>query len=200
MKIYLVRHGETEGNFKGRYCGMCDTPLTEQGKAQCTELSPKLCEIKFYDIYVSPLKRCGETLELALGKDMKTRVEERIRERAFGIFENKTYEEICKEYPEEERLWSEDWKGYRLPEGESTLEAFERVKSFAKELEELEKNSEASEEKNLLVVTHGGIIKLFLCYALGENLDLFWRLKSDTASVTILSCSNGFWSIDRLNY
>ena len=91
-------------------------------------------------------------------------------------------------------------KGYRLPGGESTLEAYERVKSFIKELEEQEKIGEPSEERSILIVTHGGIIKLFLCHVLGENLDLFWKLKSDTSSVSILNCSQGFWSIEKVNY
>ena len=108
MRLYLARHGETEGNFNGRYCGICDTPLTEKGKAQSLELSLKLREIKFHDIYVSPLKRCRETLNLALGKGIEIREDERLRERSFGIFENKTYEEILEKYPEEERLWSAD--------------------------------------------------------------------------------------------
>ena len=199
MRLYLTRHGETEGNFNGRYCGICDTPLTERGKAQGLELSLKLRGIYFDDIYVSPLKRCRETLSLALGNEILGREEERLRERSFGIFENKTYEEILERYPEEERLWSEDWKSYRIPGGESTMEAYERIKSFIQELEEQAKMEEALEERNILIVTHGGIIKLFLCYVLGENLDLFWKLKSDTASVSILSCSQGFWSIEKVN-
>ncbi|MGM9975125.1 MAG: histidine phosphatase family protein [Clostridiaceae bacterium] len=200
MRLYLARHGETEGNFNGRYCGICDTPLTERGKAQGLELSLKLRGIDFNDIYVSPLKRCRETLSLALGNEVTVREEQRLLERSFGIFENKTYEEILEKYPEEERLWSEDWKGYRLPGGESTLEAYDRVQSFIKELEEQETMGETSEERNILIVTHGGIIKLFLCYVLGENLDLFWKLKSDTASVSLLNLSQGFWSIERVNY
>ncbi|WP_426348011.1 histidine phosphatase family protein [Alloiococcus sp. CFN-8] len=200
MRLYLTRHGETEGNFNGRYCGICDTPLTERGKAQGLELSLKLRGIHFDDIYVSPLKRCRETLSLALENEALGREEERLRERSFGIFENKTYEEILERYPEEERLWSMDWKNYRLPGGESTSEAYERIKSFVKELEEQAKMEDALEEREILIVTHGGIIKLFLCYVLGENLDLFWKLKSDTASVSILNCSQGFWSIEKVNF
>ena len=188
------------GNLGGRYCGKSDTPLTDKGKDESLKLSLKLSKSKFDVIYISPLRRCRETLAIALGEEVKGREDERLQERSFGIFEDKTYEEISVRYPEEERLWSEDWKGYKVPGGESTLEAYERIKTFIKELEEQEKNAEASEKKNILVVTHGGIIKLFLCYVLGGNLDLFWKLKSDTASVSVVSCFQGFWSVEKVNY
>ncbi len=61
-------------------------------------------------------------------------IEERIQEVDFGLFEGKDYETINKEFPDEIKMWSEDYIDYPAPQGESIKLAYERVTSFLKEI------------------------------------------------------------------
>ena len=191
MKIYLIRHGETESNLLKRYCGSFEDVLTAKGVNQAKELALRLRDVKFNKIYTSPLERAVKSCQLIIpGEDYVK--DERLKEMSFGIFENKSYTELKELYPTELGKWSLDWKGYALPQGESTEEAFLRVSSFMKELE-----SDESLD-NVLLVAHGGIIKLIYCYIL-NSLDAFWSFTVDNCSINIVSFSYGSWIIEAIN-
>ena len=64
MKIYTVRHGQTEWNKKGLYQGKTDVPLNEEGKKQAMLVKEKLKDKKIDLIISSPLKRAKETAEI----------------------------------------------------------------------------------------------------------------------------------------
>lgn len=191
MKIYLIRHGETESNLLKRYCGSFEDVLTAKGVNQAKELALRLRDVKFNKIYTSPLERAVKSCQLIIPGEDYVR-DERLKEMSFGIFENKSYAELKELYPTELEKWSLDWKGYALPQGESTEEAFLRVSSFMKELE-----SDESLD-NVLLVAHGGIIKLIYCYIL-NSLDAFWSFTVDNCSINIVSFSYGSWSIEAIN-
>ena len=64
MKIYLIRHGETDWNKLRRLQGQADIPLNEFGRQLARETDPALRDVPFDRIYTSPLKRARETAEL----------------------------------------------------------------------------------------------------------------------------------------
>lgn len=70
MKIYFVRHGETEWDLKKIFQGVKNSPLTKLGKEQARKLKIKLNSIDFTHYYSSPLGRAVETLEI-LTEDRK---------------------------------------------------------------------------------------------------------------------------------
>lgn len=190
MNLYIVRHGETKSNIEKRYCGLYEAELTEEGKAQGLELNKRLRNIVFHKIYTSCSKRAEITADIITDGAHSYR-DSRLNELNFGVFDNKTYEEIQKYYPEQCKAWQEDWKGYAIPQGESTLQAFQRVKSFMRDLEK-------QQEKNILIVTHGGIIRLMYCYVLNENLDLYWKFTSSNGGLSILNYEYGNWTIEEI--
>ncbi len=191
MKIYLIRHGETESNLLKRYCGSFEDSLTAKGVQQAEDLSLKLRDVKFNKIYTSPLDRAVKSCQIIIPDGSYVK-DERLKEMSFGIFENKSYAEIKELYPKELEKWSLDWKGYALPQGESCQEAFLRVSSFMKELERNESLD------NVLLVAHGGIIKLIYCYIL-NSLDAFWSFTAYNCSINIVSFNYGSWSIEAIN-
>ena len=67
MKIYMIRHGETDWNKKRKLQGQVDIPLNEFGKLLAKETAPALADVPFAVCYTSPLKRAAETARLALG-------------------------------------------------------------------------------------------------------------------------------------
>ena len=88
IKIWLIRHGMTEGNRHQRYIGVTDEPLCPEG----IERLKNITYPKPQAIFVSPLRRCQETAEI-LFPEQKVRIIDQLAECDFGAFENKNYKE-----------------------------------------------------------------------------------------------------------
>ena len=88
MKLYLIRHGETDWNIVKRLQGSTDIPLNENGEAIAKETCRAMNDIHFDIIYTSPLKRAYRTAELVKGeRDIPLLIDERLREISFGDYE-----------------------------------------------------------------------------------------------------------------
>ena len=88
MKLYIVRHGETDWNKERRIQGQADIPLNGFGRHLAEETGKGLSDIAFDICISSPLSRAVETAELILGgKDTPVAKDSRITEMAFGIWE-----------------------------------------------------------------------------------------------------------------
>ncbi len=116
----------------------------------------------------------------------------RINELDFGKFEGKSYREIKKSYPKECTQWEDDWKGFTPPKGESAVNFFKRVKSFMEDIEKLD-------EENILIATHGGVIKMIYCYMLDRNLDLYWKFSTKNGGVSLIKYEYSNWFIDYIS-
>lgn len=194
MNLYFVRHGETEHNKNQCYYGSIDVNITEKGTLQAKKGSKKLKNIDFGKVYVSELKRTGQTANILLkGKQYDLIKDKRINETNFGVFEGKSHEKIKELYSQEWKLWCDDWKGFAPPEGESYLQVYDRVKSFMDDILKLN-------EDNVLIVTHGGVIRSVYCYLLGGNLDFFWNFGSKNADITIIKYEYGNLYIDSITH
>lgn len=190
MNIYLVRHGETEENKNRNYYGKMDVSLNKNGIDQSKKVGKLLENIKFNKVYVSNRKRAKDTASIILGKNKLSLTQEcsidnllkedsRINELNFGEFEGKTYEEIGKLYPEEQKLWEIDWKNFTPPSGESAVDFFLKVKSFMKSIKK-------QPEGNYLIVTHGGVIRMIYAYLLKEDMDFYWSFSSRNGDITLI--------------
>ncbi len=183
----MIRHGQSEDNIR-KIFSRDDTRLTEDGRNQIKNTKNNIADLLFDKVYYSPLTRTVETLEV-LG--LEGLVEERIKELDFGIFTGRTYSEIKDLYPEETNNWLADTNNYLIPQGESLLQVYNRVKDF------LEKMVEANE--NILLVTHDCVIRLALSWVF-DNPDYFFKFKIDNGSLNIISLDDGFKFIRKLNY
>ncbi|GLC31480.1 alpha-ribazole phosphatase [Clostridium omnivorum] len=193
MNIYLVRHGETEENKNRYYYGSLDVSLNENGITQAKKAGKALKHIIFDKLYVSERIRTKETAELALGNDIAAVKDSRINEMSFGVFEGKTYEEIKKLYPKDYKCWEEDWMDFAPNGGESYRDFYNRVESF---MDELIKNP----CENVLVVTHGGVIRSIYCYVLNGKLDLYWKFSSKNGDISLIKYEYGNIFIDSITH
>jgi alpha-ribazole phosphatase len=194
MNIYLVRHGETQENKNKLYYGNLDVSLNEKGKTQALKASEALREINFDRVYTSERSRTKETASLILnGRSNPFMIDKRINEMDFGEFEGKDFKEIQRLYPKEYEAWKNNWKEFSLPGGESYTEVYKRVDNFMEEL--LKENY-----KNVLVVSHGGIIRTILCYVLGGNLDNFWKFSSNNCDLCLIKYEYGNIFIDSITH
>jgi probable phosphoglycerate mutase len=158
-QIYLVRHGETDWNVKGLLQGQSDIPLNKEGEKQAIEAAKKhFKKIKFAAIFSSDLVRSKRTAEIiALEKKMAVETSVLLRERDFGPFEGKHWQEVQKELRmsiKEFRMLSDEVaKKLGIESDEKMMERFLR---FLREV------AVAYRGKNVLIVTHGSVMRVFL--------------------------------------
>ena len=145
MKIYLLRHGETQYNAEKRYLGRTDAPLSPRGRGELVraDFSPET-------VYVSPLRRTAETAEILFPEARLIPVPD-LREMDFGMFEGRTYLEMAglPAY----REWVDGGCLGRIPGGEGKADFCERVCGAFAAL--ADRAAEGGEE-HLVIVAHGG--------------------------------------------
>ena len=148
LKIWLIRHGMTEGNRHQRYIGVTDEPLCEEGR----KLLRKFTYPKPQAVFVSPLKRCLETAAI-LFDDPKVRIIDQLAECNFGEFENKNYQEL--DGNEHYQSWIDSGGLLPFPGGESREEFKRRnVTGFQKAVNGCLRNGISL----AALVVHGGTI------------------------------------------
>lgn len=155
MKIYVVRHGETNVNLENRINSINDDDLNETGILQAKEVGKKMTKIEYDFIIASPLIRTQHTAKLLNTKNKEIICDNRLIERNAGIFTKQLIENID----------SDDWwnlypkKDYK--DAETVKNVLNRVYDFLDEIKKLYK------EKNIILVTHGGTSKAISCYFKG---------------------------------
>lgn len=174
MDIVFIRHGKTQLNDLGCFIGNTDCDISEEGLRQAEKVKGFLDKFSFDGIYVSPLKRTIQTANILSKKYI---LDDRLREMNFGVFEGLNYEEIKQKYPDYLRLWNEDYENYRIPNGESLQDLFDRVEDFIKDVKR--------KHKRVLVVTHGGVIRCALSLIFSSR-EFFYKFKIDPGSVSIV--------------
>ena len=150
IEIVFVRHGQTKGNEEGKYIGTTDEDLSSYGRECLVRLLRKdvypRCEMYF----ISPRKRCRETLETIAGDVPKTIIEE-FAELSFGPFENKNYGQL--KHDEAYREWV-DSAGEKCPEGcEKKSDFIKRNRAALLKLAQLAYEAGA---KKVMLVAHAG--------------------------------------------
>ena len=187
-KLILIRHGQTEWNKEGRYCGYKDVGLSRRGKAQILKLRKYLKNINFDRIYCSDRKRALQSRAILFGKNAFTRVKS-LREINFGALEGLKHDEIMKRYPEVYKEWLNDpYKG-RIPRAEP-MQVFEkRVRRAINKMLLLNRG------KTIAVVCHGGVIGIFLSSILRSRN--FWKYVPSPATVTIVEYKNNKFKVGK---
>lgn len=177
MKLYIVRHGETEWNTFKILQGFQDSTLTEKGKDQARMLRDSLEETEFHSIYSSPLGRAHNTAKiLTEGRNQPIELVPEFMEMGFGKVEGTPREKFKEKYPEEHyNLWNQaDQYNPEAFNGESFSSLRDRVeKGVYKLLEDYEKNGGG--DKNILLVGHGLVVKMLYNICTGGNLKHFWE-------------------------
>lgn len=197
MRIILLRHTESEANFNKVYGGRKDFKLTDKGIKQIEELIEVLnddyCITDCNDvrIYSSPLSRAKGFAD-SIGKVLKkdAMVDERLEEFDFGVFEGYGYEELKED--ESYKLWCDDYFNYEIPNGESLRNFKVRVEGFVKEILR-------DDKKDLIIVSHEGVMKIILLYILKLPIENFWSFYCGNGSVVEIIYENKFGYIRRIH-
>lgn len=152
MELYVIRHGQTDGNVKRVIDGIKDIPLNVTGKQQAIDARKSIENIDFDIVICSPLIRTRQTMELVTENKFHVIFEERIIERDCGELMGRSFDDI-----DMDKYW--DYYDDTIYENvESIKSFFTRIYSYIDYLKKEYK------DKKILLVTHGGVSKAVECY------------------------------------
>ena len=171
LKLYIVRHGQTEWNVLEKFQGQLNSPLTPEGIKKIEKTASELKNIKFEAVYTSELGRTISTAKIILQNNNFEKIKNKnekltlyklseLNEINFGEWQGMNFKEIFIKYPEEAHNYFCDVKNYTAKniKGEELKDGLER---FLKGLKKIRSNHEYG---NILIVTHGTVLELFFNY------------------------------------
>jgi len=184
--IDLMRHGEPVGGR--RYRGQVDDPLSEKGWAQMRAAVGEAAP--WHHVVSSPLLRCREFAEtLAARHALPLRLDERLKEVGFGVWEGKSAAEIEAESPGTLMRFKADPVNAR-PAGAEPLADFHARVAAA-----LDALLAQHAGQHVLLVGHAGVMRMALAWALRIPLEHAYRIEVATASFTRLRFESGHASL-----
>jgi broad specificity phosphatase PhoE len=189
-KLILIRHGVTDWNKEKRYCGFHDVSLSREGKLQAFKLRDRLTSLHFDRVYVSDRKRAIQTAQIIFKGAHLTKIAG-LKELNFGALEGLCYQKIMKKYPDTYEKWLKNPFKNNIPKAEN-LDSFKRRVTQA-----LQKIVTGNAGKNVAIVSHGGVISIFLTTLLKSKN--FWKHIPAAASMTIVEYKNNVPTIKLFN-
>lgn len=187
MKLILIRHGESRWNRLNRVQGTKNPRLSDKGIKQAKLLAHQIKKMRFDAVYSSHLSRAYETAKILTNSNIATL--EDLQEIKLGVWEGKTVHQVKKEYKELYGQWYKEPLKVKIPGGETLLEFKDRVVQTFDKIKAQHPNQE------VLVVTHGGVITVYLAHLLEMNLNKVWSITLKNTSITILSFYEDFPSL-----
>lgn len=173
--IDLLRHGEPEGG--PRYRGQLDDPLSELGWQQMRDLLP--VNTPWQQIITSPLKRCSAFAEdLARQSGLPLAYEPGLREIDFGDWEGETAATLEQADKAAFYAFYDDPLNNTPPGAEPLADFQQRV------LRAFDAIQQQYQQRHVLLVSHGGTIRIILAHVLNMPLDSIWRLSVPYASLS----------------
>jgi broad specificity phosphatase PhoE len=154
-RLVLVRHAEPETT--GLICGRTDLPLGPRGREQARRLAEELGGEPVAAVYTSPLARALDTARpIAAAHGLEPVRLDALRELDFGELDGLTFEEAERRHPDVVRAWVDAPEAVRFPGGESLADLRARVLPAAAGLRR------EHEEETIVVVAHGGVVRVLL--------------------------------------
>lgn len=181
MRLYIVRHGESETNKNKLWTGWLDVPLTEKGMRDAEAAGSILSGIKFDKVYSSDLSRATKTCEIALG-EAEYETTPILREVNVGKIAGRPLSVISEDERAEAAL-----VGYKRYDGESREELEKRVEDFLALVAE-------SGHRTVAAFSHAGFIRTALSTVVGINLP-GKKILCNNCTVAVFEYSDGLWRL-----
>ncbi len=176
MRLYLVRHGQTDWNVQKRAQGHTDRPLDETGMLQAKQVGKAFLDLPVQRILTSDLQRAHQTAaEIARRSKIDLEVLPELRERGFGEWEGQNFAEIAIRFG-----FEADFKGLTRnevtpPGGESFVEVWDRLVSVVSNVR--------NRNENTAIVAHGGTCSLLTAMFLDGDVSLSNAFRFSNASI-----------------
>lgn len=187
MKLYLIRHGESEANLNQYYAGQTDAKLTAKGKEQAKAIAPILSQISFDRVYSSDLSRAWDTQKLALPA-YTAETTPLLREFDVGNLSGAPFAK--KDSPEWKRIYPD--LDYTFFGGENSDMVYDRLSQF---LASLEKDP----CENVAAFVHNGLMFTMLRVVLGTKF-AFGAAVSGNCAIHVFEFDGNRWRLLAWNY
>lgn len=194
IKLYLIRHGQSEWNKLGKVQGQINTSLTDLGKTQAKAIGNRLLDEGIDIIYASDLNRAFDTASI-IGQEINKPViaSEPIREINFGVWEGLTGIEIREKYKDEHNIWLNDPESMKL-DGAETLEVLkDRVMKWINPI------IDEGSDKNIVIVSHSATLKVLLLGLLDIPLVHYKNITISNVGLNIIECRDYNKVLTKLN-
>lgn len=187
MRIYLVRHGETEWNRVRRFQGRSNLPLNQEGIKQVNALALALKNKPLNAIYTSPLLRAFETARLikVFHPSIPIFEEKGLIEMDLGEFDGMKAQDWAEQYPDFRKAWNENPASVQMPGGESLKEVQTRAKDTLERITRI-----YSPDSSILLSSHNFVNLTILCDLLEIPLHRFRELRQENAAFNVI-CKKG---------
>jgi 2,3-bisphosphoglycerate-dependent phosphoglycerate mutase len=168
-RVLAIRHGETAWNVATRIQGKLDIGLNNTGHSQAERLGAALAKSQTQEpitsIYSSDLRRAYDTAQaISKATDVPVVTDEGLRERGFGIFEGKTFDEVAQLWPDQAQLWRQRDPDF-CPEGGESLTMFrDRILAASQAL------TARHPGEQIALVAHGGVMDVLYRAATGQGI------------------------------
>ena len=194
MRLWLVRHGETEANVAGLYSGHAPTPLTERGIAQAQTLGTLLRNVPVDNVLCSELERARHTTQLILGdREIPVRKMPELNEMFFGDWEMRHHRDLAREDAENYAVWCNDWQNATPTNGEGFQAFSQRVERFIAQL------ADYKACQNLLVVSHQGVLSVLIARLLSMPAAAMWHFRVEQGCWSAIDFCDDFAVLKVLN-
>ena len=196
MRLFLVRHGLSSFNKKGLIQGRIDESyLTNEGYEQAKLTGSILNQIKFDQIYSSPLKRAAETakeIEKCFQDNFHINYDKNLLEVDLYKWSGLTSKDIKSQFKDSYLIWKNDPEKLELKNKDNQTykpiqDLFEQAKIFIQNLEEENKNKN---NQNILIIAHNAILRCLILYLLNKPNKGFRKIRLDNASISIINISS----------
>ncbi len=194
MKIYIIRHGETEFNRLGMVQGSgIDASLNETGQKQANAFYEQYKDVNFDEIYVSRLVRTKETVAQFIEDGKPYEVVEGLEEISWGNQEGVAFTpETSTIYQQTTQRWIEGEIDLKIAGGESPVEVMERQKPAMDYI--LGKN-----QKTILICTHGRAMRILLTWLLKYPLSYMDNFAHSNTGLYILDFTGNMFTVETFN-
>jgi broad specificity phosphatase PhoE len=182
LKIYLLRHGETEYSKSGVFCGAIDPDLTSEGCQMAQAFSDAYCTLAWEGVYVSPMKRAIATVQpLCDTINLAMQLKEGLREIAYGDWEGRGVEDVKLHHEQDYIRWLTE-PAWNAPTGGETA-----VQIASRALPVITKIESRYKDGNVLVVSHKATLRIIICSLMGIDLGRYRdRIDAPAASLSII--------------
>jgi len=194
LRLFVLRHGETEWSRERRFAGWRDIPLSDAGRQQCEAAATALTPVAVASVYTSPLERARTSAEtIAKPHGLDVRVEPAFREMGFGEWEGRTRGEVAASDPARYEAWRTAPEAFAAPGGESVATVAARVTAG---LDELRAEHDG---QSVVLVTHAIVVRLIVLGALGLGPERLWSVDAAPAGITELEYRDDWVTVHRMN-
>lgn len=195
LRLFLVRHGETDWNLQMRFQGQTDVELNARGVEQAEAIASRLREEPLRAVYSSDLRRAMQTAQsIARYHGLYPVADADLRELSYGVWEGMSREEIlASEWAELFEKYRRDSLRYRPPGAEYPEQILERSRRV------LQRIRHEHHEGTVCIVGHGGSLRALICVALSAPLETFRHIRLDNASLSAIECRDDRMWVSLIN-